>query len=135
MRLCVRGQDIAWTTIGVSDDKGKIVHSIRLETRPETILNAIVSELKTWKIDWKEIRSIAAVSGTGSFTSARSSLTIVNTIAFVWGIPMASVVTKPEVADELVLKKLARVKAKPSAWLVPHYGAKPHITKPKSSKS
>ncbi|MEK7105315.1 MAG: hypothetical protein AAB865_01365 [Patescibacteria group bacterium] len=129
MRLLIRAQDIAWTTIGLSDG-GSVIQEERVITRPETILNTIESALAKWKIDWHKLDTVALVSGPGSFTALRSSLTIGNTIAFARKLPIASTKAKPDELDVVVMKRLAKAKAT-AAWVTPAYGAKALITKPK----
>ena len=134
MRLLLRAQDIAWTTIGLSDKSGKIVQACRLDSRPETILNRLIETLSAWKVSISDVDSLAVVAVPGSFTALRTSLTIANTLSFVHRVPMASIIVKPEVDDQIVLRRMAKAKVKRGAWSVPHYGAKPMITKPKSVK-
>lgn len=134
MRLLLRAQDIAWTTFGLGDDKGKVIKAHRLDSRPETILNRLMETLSVWEVTMDKIDSLAVVAGTGSFTALRSGLTIANTLSFVRGVPTASIVVKQDVDDEVVLTRLAKAKVKRGAWSVPTYGAKPMITKPKSVK-
>lgn len=129
IRLLLRAQDIGWSTVGFIDGKNPPVF-FRLDTRPESILNAVVNFLAEQAIPWDNIGSIAVVDGPGSFTALRSALTIVNTMAFTRTISLACAHAKPEEADAVVMQRLARARARQS-FVVPHYGRPAHITKAK----
>ncbi len=129
MRLLIRAQDIAWTTIGLSEH-GRVKVSGRVDSRPETILNAVLDFLRREKTDLQAIDSIGIVRGVGSFTSLRNSLTFVNTVQYVRDLPIAGVVAGLTEADRTVLGRLARARATKKT-LQPSYGRKAMITKSK----
>ncbi|MEK7665879.1 MAG: hypothetical protein AAB337_03305 [Patescibacteria group bacterium] len=131
MRLCVRAQDLAWFSFAFVDEHGVVHKTIRKDGPPEAIFRSLVSALGRWQINWDALTSVAVVSGPGSYTAMRNSITITNIIAFVRNIPVASVTAPPEASDEAVFLKLARAKARQGNWSVPAYGAPPKITKSK----
>lgn len=133
MRLCLQAQDLHWTMIAVLDAKGKTMHMVRQESRPETLLNLLIDLLAAWGISWDNLTSIAVVRGPGSFTAIRTSLTLVNAIGFARNLPLGSCTVPIDASDAVALKKLASARTKPSSWIVPAYGAPPRITKPKGT--
>jgi tRNA A37 threonylcarbamoyladenosine modification protein TsaB len=129
MRLLIRATDIAWTSVGLSDN-GRVKTSRRIDTRPETILNAVLAFLKEEKTDLQALDSIGVVRGRGSFTSLRNSLTFVNAVHYVRDLPTVGVVAARTEGDRTVFARLARARASRKT-LHPSYGQKAMITKPK----
>ena len=131
MRLCVRAQDLAWFSFALADERGTVVKTLRKNGPPEAIFCSLVEAMERWQLHWDTLTSVAVVSGPGSYTAMRNSITIANTIAFVRNIPVASATALPETSDEAVFLKLAKLKARQGKWVAPAYGAPPKITKPK----
>lgn len=129
MKLLLRAQDIGWTTVGLGDEEGRVVHAQRFDSRPETILNRIIEAIDSWGVSSNELQAVAVVRGPGSFTAIRNALTIAHTLAFVRQIPIGGIIGKPEATDQAVMRKLAQAPTLPGS-IAPFYGAKAMITKP-----
>lgn len=74
-------------------------------------------------ISWKDLKSLVAFSGPGSFTGLRIGLTCANTIAYSLNIPIAGS------NGENWLKDLDNLSFQKQ--ILPFYGAEPNITKPR----
>lgn len=133
MRLCLRGQDIGWITIGVRRNDG-VTQWKRVDARPEQFLNSVLHLLKSWKVGLDDLTSVAVVTGPGSFTALRDSLTIANTIAYARSLPVASLTAKPTDEDAVVMERLTKARTRTAAWAVPRYGAPANITKAKAKQ-
>lgn len=128
MRLLLRGQDIGWATIGLARVKDQTSSWRRIAIRPEAILLTIQAELKKAGKSFADLTSIAVVTGPGSATALRTSLTVVNTLAFVHGLAVVGLKAKPAAADDQVMQALAIKPARTGRVLVPDYGRAPTIT-------
>lgn len=85
------------------------------------------------KADGKPIRGVIVNAGPGSFTGLRIGISVANTIAYTYDIPIIGI--KDETDIEKLLQKGKTVLESRCApfgeVVVPHYGAEPHITKPR----
>lgn len=79
------------------------------------------------------LTGIIIAAGPGSFTGLRIGMSVANTLAYANDIPV--VAPKETVgAEELLQKGISMLNSAGSqftAVVTPHYGAQPHITKPK----
>ena len=132
MRLCLRGQDIGWLTVGLRREAEGATQWKRFDVRPEQFLNSVLQALNAWNVAVEQLTSVAVVLGPGSFTALRDSLTIANTICYVHGLPIAGITAEQTDADDKVMDRLAEVPARLTTSAVPKYGAEPNITKPKN---
>lgn len=74
----------------------------------------------------KKPTRIIVVVGPGRFSGIRHSLSIANTLAFAWSIPLIGVEKRSDEDMRHLLKRALR--QKPSSFLLPHYGQEPTIT-------
>ncbi len=132
MRLCIRAQDLKWFSFALADESGHVQKCLRIAAPPESVFASLVKTLQAWEMTWEMITSIGVVTGPGSYTAMRTSITIANTIAFARHLPLCGAKGKAEATDESVFLKLAKGKAKIGPWILPAYGAKPMITKAKN---
>lgn len=89
MKFVVCAQDISNLQLGIQKDDGEWIEKIFF-SRPEQYLENIVQFLKDHQIDILQITQLFVVNGFGSPTSLRISVTIVNTIAYLYKIPVFS---------------------------------------------
>jgi hypothetical protein len=125
MTLLVRGTDIQSVTFGLQR-AGQEWLMVTLPARPEGYLAALEGFLRQEKCSKEDIRQVIIVSGEGSATAVRASVTLVNTLAWANGWAMSELIVpaKATVADVQA--------AAPQAQLVavarPNYASAPHIT-------
>jgi tRNA threonylcarbamoyladenosine biosynthesis protein TsaB len=77
---------------------------------------------------------IVVAAGPGSFTGLRIGMSVANTLAYTLDIPIVAPM-ETKTTEDLLQKGLDMLKSAGSQYVspvVPHYGAEPHITKPKS---
>lgn len=81
------------------------------------------------RLTWDALSGLVVFRGPGSFTGLRIGVTVANAIAYAQGIPIVGAI-----GDDWVTAGLQRLAAgQTDVQVVPHYGAPPNITKPKSS--
>ncbi|MDD2647041.1 MAG: hypothetical protein PHV78_03355 [Patescibacteria group bacterium] len=113
--------------------KSKILH--RTTDRRVNILIYLDKLLKDAAMPLEKIKGLIVVSGPGSFSGIRTALAITNTLAMGLKIPAAGVYLDPSKSNQGLIKQgLKKLLSKNKNTLVmPHYGAEPNITKPKSA--
>ena len=127
MVLVMMGQDIRELSVALSRD-GRVAESKTLAASPESYLRDVATALSDWGVTLDDLNAVAVVTGPGSFTSSRVSVTIANAIAFAKGIPVIGI-PNPERLDIVALTVPANL---PPAdrFAVPVYDRPPHITAP-----
>ncbi|HVE81128.1 MAG TPA: tRNA (adenosine(37)-N6)-threonylcarbamoyltransferase complex dimerization subunit type 1 TsaB [Candidatus Dormibacteraeota bacterium] len=93
----------------------------------DTLLDRIKDLLKKHNLEWKDLSGIVAFKGPGSFTGLRIGVTVANTIAYAQKIPIVDANGENWVSDGQ--KRLQ--KDENDTQIIPEYGAKPNITRPK----
>ena len=97
------------------------------------LLKRVSDFLKKQKLGFSDILGIITVTGPGSFTSIRTSLSIVNTWANIMSIPAVGF-SRQETAsfEDLIKKGIVKLrKTKHPKIIQPFYGRPPDITAPK----
>jgi tRNA A37 threonylcarbamoyladenosine modification protein TsaB len=82
---------------------------------------------------WDKVTGIIIAAGPGSYTGLRIGMSVANTLAYTQNIPIVAPI-KTENYKELLQKGQHMLESAGSqfqAAVTPHYGAEPHITKPK----
>jgi tRNA threonylcarbamoyladenosine biosynthesis protein TsaB len=82
------------------------------------------------------IKGIVVNAGPGSFTGLRIGLSVANTIAYTYDIPIVGIKDGLDV-DKLLQKGKSVLESRGTSFgepIVPHYGAEPSITQPKPKK-
>lgn len=80
-------------------------------------------------LTWDAVTGLIVFRGPGSFTGLRIGVTVANAIAYAQEVPIVGTM-----GDDWVKTGLQRLASgKSDTQVVPHYGAPPNITKPKSS--
>lgn len=124
--------DIDKAVLALIDVNGKILakQSIRFSAGKMKLLWRINEFFKNKKLDLSDISGIIAVTGPGSFTSIRTSLSIINTWAAVMLIPVVGL-SRPDFLnfDDLIKKGMAKLKKTNRQKIIqPFYGRPPDIT-------
>ncbi len=127
MMLYVNGSDIARVVLGVlNDDRSAfLVDPVTFSASPEQFL-ATVDEFLSLHVDAghgspaydvraSNLTGLVAVLGPGSATALRTSLTIVNTLAFAQSLPIFGVELDPDANDRAALVYLRGVSSMPMA--------------------
>lgn len=91
------------------------------------ILTEAKSLLTKHKKDFIDISGVILYKGPGSFTALRIGISVGNALAYANNVPVVGANGSNWLKDGL--KTLS--KAKTGKYIVPEYGAPPHITKPK----
>ena len=128
MMLYINGQDIGQFVLGRIDER------VQLETfqvGPERYLETIESFLHSLDVRLDHIRGIILVTGPGSPTALRTSLSIANTLHFAKRIPILVMQKPADVADEDVVTKErvgALIPLAQDVFAQPVYATGPRIT-------
>ncbi len=125
MMLYVNGSDIARVVLGVLDDGASafLVDPVVIDASPEQFLARVDEFLKSHE---GSMTGIVAVLGPGSATALRTSLTMVNALAFAKSIPTFGVELAPGADDRSFLVSLHGASPVPMAR--PVYTAPAKIT-------
>lgn len=131
--------DIDKATLVLTDADGDIIakQEIKFSVGKIRLLKRISEFLKKQKNNFSDISGIITVTGPGSFTSIRTSLSIVNTWANVRSIPIIGF-SRQEFSDfeDLVKKGIIKFKkSKHPKIIQPFYGRPPDITVSKKFKT
>ena len=93
------------------------------------LLEHISGLLGQQRTTWDALTGVVVFRGPGSFTGLRIGVTVANAIAYAQEIPIVGAIGDSWVSAGL--KRLAD--GATDTQVLPHYGAAPHITKPKGS--
>lgn len=115
--------------LGLYKDSEKLAYEAWLAHRQlaETIHSKIDDLLKRQQKTLADLQGIVAYQGPGSFTGLRIGLTVANTLAYSYGLPIVATAS-----DDWIQKGIGRlIKGERDTLALPEYGAPPHITPPK----
>lgn len=129
MYLVISAQDIQSLTCALYRD-GQMFQEVALEARPETYLQKLQEQLVDWDVDLTSLDGLMVVTGPGSFTATRVSLTIVNTIAFCLNLPIIGMENPDHLPLVQCIEKNAE-QTEPSTYVIPVYDRPANITKSK----
>ena len=93
------------------------------------LLEHLSELLSRQRLTWDALAGLIVFRGPGSFTGLRIGVTVANAIAYAQEVPIVGTVGDDWVA--VGLKRLGNGES--DTQVMPHYGAPPNITKPKSS--
>lgn len=126
--MYVNGQDINRLVIADLGDRASVVVK---EVGPEAYLATIDTYLKERNVHPADVTQLYVVVGPGSPTALRASLSILNTMKFVYQIETISLKKDPKEPDEQTLLKIrsndAQVIEQPG-YMEPIYTSGPKIT-------
>lgn len=126
--LLISGQDIRSLSLGLVRD-GRLVGEATVAVPPERYLAAVVSTLGEWNVRIDGLDAIAVVTGPGSFTSSRVSVTMANAIAFARNIPVVGIENAARASVRELAESLDSAALPPTdRFAVPVYDRPPHIT-------
>ncbi len=123
--LLIRAQDIHFFEIGLGQGNF-LLQQKREELSPEHLLSGIVQALEQWQVSQKQLNHIVIVTGPGSCTASRVSVTIANTFAYAHHLPLTAIEANPQESFFQVWTRSFAEKTQTSAS--PTYTEKPHIT-------
>ena len=127
MHLYILGQDIRELDMGL-EKNGEFLQSGLIRVSPEQYLSAIADQLNKWNTSLDDIEGIYVVTGPGSFTASRVSITIANAIAFSKQIPVFPVENRERYSLRELYDLVKRKQIKPEEFVLPHYDRQPNIT-------
>jgi tRNA A37 threonylcarbamoyladenosine modification protein TsaB len=125
MELFVCAQDIQSITFGLVRDQ-EVLFEKTYDASPEHYLFSLEQFFSEQKMSPADVSRILVVTGPGSFTASRVSVTMVNTFAFVHSVPVVSFENSERLSlAELLSQKRAQGE---SVFAVPTYDRPPNIT-------
>jgi tRNA A37 threonylcarbamoyladenosine modification protein TsaB len=127
--LIIRAQDIRFSDLALAEGD-KIVHEKHLDIAPENLLKATAETLMDWQIPLSSVKRLAVVTGPGSCTASRVSVTVANALAFALALPILSLQADPQESLTALWERGRQGEEK--AFAIPSYASKPHITSPHS---
>ncbi|MEK7615216.1 MAG: hypothetical protein AAB431_02425 [Patescibacteria group bacterium] len=134
MMLFLCAQDLQQLWIGLLNEE--TFHVIeRKDIFPEGYLNEIDLFLKRNEIRLEDLTGLSIVTGPGSFTASRISLTIANTLHFTHKLPLFVLKNEENLSPiELISKFGVGQKVEEEEYAHAFYNRPPHITSPFGDK-
>lgn len=130
MILFLDGHDLRLLTIGLLE-KGVFSILETVEAAPEEYLARLDHFLASYQIRLQTLEGISIVTGPGSFTSSRISLTIANTLHFVHKLPIFALENPSQLPSRELVERFGIGSAlSEGAYARPFYERPPHITSP-----
>jgi tRNA A37 threonylcarbamoyladenosine modification protein TsaB len=130
MLLFVRSQDIRELEIGLSEN-GKLLFCSKIDVGPEEHLLSLDVFLKTHDVNIDDIEAVYVVSGPGSFTASRVSITIANALSFTKSIPVYGIENTQNQSLSELHDQVLQSDIQSSDWVRPHYDRPAQITQAK----
>ena len=131
MNLFILAQDIRELELGLVED-GELTQTVSLEASPEQHLKSIADHLAQWGTSLDELEGVYVVTGPGSFTASRVSITIANALAFSKNIPIYPIENKERRTMVELHKHLKEHPVSSTPFALPSYDRPPMTTTPKS---
>lgn len=125
MDLFLCAQDIQFVRLGLVVGE-KVVAEKTVDVPPEQYLRSLDTFLTEQNVALHDIQRLMVVTGPGSFTASRVSVTMANTIAYVQGIPMIAIENPDRKSLTELIPLIAH--APEHRFVVPVYDRPPHIT-------
>ncbi len=136
MILFLCAQDLHRFWIGLIRDGGSVKVMEEQAAPPERYLSVIDHFLKSQEVTLDQLSGISLVTGPGSFTSTRVSLTIANALHFGKKIPLYVQQNPERLHPEQLLKQQGIGEALPcESYASAAYDRPAHITRPRGDKS
>jgi hypothetical protein len=111
--------------------EGEIVRQADYAVPPEAYLKQIAQTFSQWGIALGEIKELIVVTGPGSFTASRVSVTIANTLAFSQGVKLRPVENKEQLAVPVLWEQVKDHLPESVSFILPSYDREATITQPK----
>ncbi len=129
MIIYLNGQDIGSLSLGLVSPDISVEH---IACSPEDYLKVLDEYLRAQAITLDAIEAFVVVRGPGSPTALRSSLALVNTLAFAKGIKLYGIEKAKDEADEdaLIRWRSQNATSKSEEILTPLYDREVQITAP-----
>ena len=129
MIIYLNGQDIGSLSLGLVSPDISIEH---ISCSPEEYLKSLDEFLRAHALTLDVIEAFVVVRGPGSPTALRSSLALVNTLAFAKGIKLYGIEKAKDEADEdaLIRWRSQNVTSESEEMLTPIYDREVQITAP-----
>ncbi len=134
MILFLSAQDLHSIWLGLIGNSTLVVLENHAAS-PEQYLSTLDQFLSHHRLSAQELEGICLVTGPGSFTSSRVSLTIANTLQFVHQIPLFTLENPDHLSPrELLLATGLGNPVTPGDFAHVFYERPPHITSPRGDK-
>ncbi len=104
MILFLSSQDIKEIIVGAIE-QGKLTVVKKIETEPENFLNALKRCLSRWRKSFEDIQGVVVVTGPGSATALRTSVTIANGFGFAREIPVVGLTNRDHESPVQLIRK------------------------------
>lgn len=130
MILFLCAQDLREIWIGLIE-KGLFSDLNRFERTPEQYLATLDEFVRERAVKFHELSGICVVTGPGSFTSSRISLTIANALHFIYNCPISTLENSQYLSPvDLIQQKGVGTMLTSKEFAHSSYDRAPHITKP-----
>jgi tRNA A37 threonylcarbamoyladenosine modification protein TsaB len=130
MFLAISAQDLRTINLALCEGN-KVTRLMSVDASPEAYLAQIDQLLQRWGISLSELNGIMVVTGPGSFTSVRVSVTVANAIAFARNIPIFSLENPKNLELMELIRNADLSKSAERKFVFPAYGAPVNISMPK----
>ncbi len=127
LMLAVCGQDLHRFELALFDTHGCRAMSLT-EDPPERYLARLDAFLSEYGVSCADLSHLLVVTGPGSFTASRISVTCVNTIAFTQHIPIIPLQNPGRLPLKDLLEKTDPFSLPSTHYATPHYDRPPFIT-------
>ena len=134
MTLFVCAQDLGFFWIGLVENDGFMALQ-KKEVPPESYLVSLQEFFNEFHVDKDCLDRVCVVTGPGSFTCSRVSLTIVNTLRFTKKMSLFTLENPDFLSPEVLLKeKGLGEEVLPDLYARPFYNRPAHITSARGDK-
>ena len=130
MFVFIRAQDIREMEIGLSSNRELLFCSV-FETSPEEHLSLLNQVLEKNQVQKEDIEGIYIVTGPGSFTASRVSITIANTLAYTLDVPVFEIQNQEKKTISVLFDQVSKDGISPKEFAKPFYDRPPMITQEK----
>jgi tRNA A37 threonylcarbamoyladenosine modification protein TsaB len=128
--LLISAQDIREFHVALVQGQ-EIQKEAHCAVAPELYLKTFADVLGEWEINLSEIDELIVVTGPGSFTASRVSVTIVNTLAYTKSIPLRGIENTKKLEIAALWDQVKDRLPEPSGSVLPSYDRAATITQPK----
>ncbi|HBK34742.1 TPA: hypothetical protein DDZ01_01980 [Candidatus Uhrbacteria bacterium] len=126
--LVISAQDIQTFTVGLAQNF-QLQKQQTWNVPPEDYLEKIQESLTSWNVSFDFLQAIIIVTGPGSATASRVSVTIANSLGFAFHLPLYGRENPDQVSLEQYLSFVST--QDPEDFVYPFYQTTPHITQSK----
>jgi hypothetical protein len=133
MQLAISSQDIGSISLALINENN-LVECEDFLVAPEKHLFTLDQALKKWNVSLEDIDGVQVVTGPGSFTASRVSVTLANAIGFARNIRVVGLENSEELPLAELITKYDDSSVQGSEFVGVSYNRPAHITQSKQKK-